>query len=668
MGVFGTSQEEENQLREVAIAGRNDPARQSSSSVSQSAYDTAPEDEVQSFGSDVTETYKPQDEAANHTQQDDLTLNEHMADYEHDHIMNIQDSAVDEPKELVDGEDLTEEGLNRRYSLLRMASNRSMDATEAFEEFQRQSTRGSKVSSVNGEKVIAKEDLEFDDENDKDNPHNYPRWKKWSITLVVAIVCLCCSLGSSLYVSGATEITQKFHVSQELVISGLTFYILGLAFGPLMTAPLSEMVGRRVIYVVSFPIAMLFAMGVGLAKNIRTILVLRFFTGYFASPALSIAGGTISDVWANEPMDLSFSIALFCLAPFMGPIIGPIIGGFAAEHKDYKWAASWVLLMFMGAILPFLLLVPETYKPIILRRRAKKRGYKVIEPKVDAAALKAMATFVLLKPLEMLVMEPIVMFMSVYIAFIFAVLFGFFEAFPIIFRGVYHMDLGVSGLPFIGVGLGLICGVLFYLCLDRFYYYRKNPDGTRGKRDENGNPILDPPELKLLLGKIGAICLPISLFWLGWTGRSSVHWMAPTAAGFPFGFGLILVFFSVVLYFSMAFPPINVASAMAANNLLRYILASVFPLFTVQMYERLHIDWATSLFAFIALAMVPVPFVFEKIGKKMRARSKYGYAAYFKKLAEEKKAREQKNLASSSETKAENDSVNAPEEVVSNRV
>ena len=66
---------------------------------------------------------------------------------------------------------------------------------------------------------------------------------------------------------------------------------------------------------------------------------------------------------------------------------------------------------------------------------------------------------------------------------------------------------------------------------------------------------------------------------------------------------------------------------------MRYIMASVFPLFTVQMYERLHIDWATTLFAFIALAMVPVLFIFERYGPRMRAKSKYGYAAYFKKIA-----------------------------------
>jgi ABC-type transport system involved in cytochrome bd biosynthesis fused ATPase/permease subunit len=112
-------------------------------------------------------------------------------------------------------------------------------------------------------------------------------------------------------------------------------------------------------------------------------------------------------------------------------------------------------------------------------------------------------------------------------------------------------------------------------------------------------------------------------------------------AGVPFGFGLILIFFATISYFSMTYPPLSLASALAANNFLRYILASVFPLFITQMYSKLHIDWATTLFAFIALAMVPVPWIFEKWGPTLRQKSVYGFAAMFKKAQEENERLEQ---------------------------
>ncbi|RCK62586.1 Polyamine transporter 4 [Candida viswanathii] len=711
MGLFGTSKEEEDQLRQAAAAASNtsdnaqDSRRSFSSNTDASAYDTAEEYDNEDDTHGVTHNnhevfQKPASindtPAPNLSQSDDdhSTVRAHDLhhtpeakgkDDEQDHDDNdeeVDDSDISHPK-VIHGDhyDIDEENrLNRQFTIERMRSHRSIEemAEEEIEQ-EKESLHPKKTGSASptgqpDEKVYTPQELQFDSPEDMANPHNWAKWKKWVITYTASFLCLVCSLGSSLYTGGIPEIMVRFGASQELCLSGLTFYLLGLAIGPALAAPLSEVYGRKPVYVYSLPIAMLFTMGVGLSKNIRTLLVLRFFCGFFSSPAMSVASGTISDLWANDPAEQSFAVAIFCLSPFLGPVIGPIIGGFASEHKNWQWSSAWILLMFFGAVWPFTVLSPETYKPVILTRTARKRGLKVDAPTVDIAFLKKVVKYNLLLPIKLIYSEPIVLILSLYISFIFAVLFGFFEAFPVIFRGVYHMDLGVSGLPFIAVGLGLIFGIVVYVILDKIMFFPKNPDGTRGKRDENGNFIWDPPERKLLIGKIGAPCLPIALFWLGWTGRTaSVHWMAPTASGFPFGFGLILIFLSVVLYFAMSFPPMYVASAIAANNLMRYILASVFPLFTVQCFENLGIGWAGSLFAFISLAMVPVPFIFSRYGAKFRERSPYGYVAFFKKMAQEKAMKEaaaaKAKEAQGSEGSSDSDQQpNAPEEVVAQKV
>jgi multidrug resistance protein len=496
--------------------------------------------------------------------------------------------------------------------------------------------------------------LDWDSPTDKDNPKNWSNIKKWSVTMITAAICLEVTFGSSLYVCGIPDLMVEMGISQELGLSGLTFYLLGLAFGPALSAPISELFGRRIVYVSSLPISMLFTMGVGLSSHIRSILVLRFFAGFFASPAMAVAGGTIADIWDFEMMGIA--MAGFCLAPFMGPVLGPVIGGFVADKKGWKWT-MWVNLMFAGLILVPVLVTPETYKPVILKARAKKRGIKLAKPAGTLwDFIKIIFFITLMTPVKMLFVEPIVMVFSIYIAFVFAVLFGFFEAFPIIFRGTYGMSLGVSGLTFLGIMVGFFFGVAVYIYYDRFVWFKKNPDGTRGNRDDNGNLIVDSPETRLVLAKIGAVALPAALFWLGWSSKRSVHWICPVIAGVPFGFGLLLIFFCVIIYFSMTYPPLSLASALAANNLLRYVLASVFPLFTVQMYQRLHIDWASSLFAFIALAMLPVPWIFEKWGPKLRMKSQYGYVSLMKKQQEENeqladKLEQQEHSASSVEEK-----------------
>ncbi|CDK30005.1 unnamed protein product [Kuraishia capsulata CBS 1993] len=508
--------------------------------------------------------------------------------------------------------------------------------TELFEEdLSRELSRHSVAASHHDDDGIPIQAMEWDSATDPENPLNWPKWKKWGTTMTVAGICLVVTLGSSLFVCGVPELMVEMHISETLGLAGLTFYLLGLAFGPAIAAPLSEVFGRKIVYVISLPLSMLFTMGVGLSSHIREILVLRFFAGLIASPAMAIAGGTITDIWL--PQDQGLAMVSFCLAPLAGPVVGPVIGGYVAERKGWKWTL-WVNLMFAGVLLPFVLVVPETYKQIIMRKRAKKRSIKIQKPPYTFGQFMMILLFItLLKPMQMLVVEPIVMVFSVYIAFVFAVLFGFFEAYPVIFRGTYRMELGNSGLSFLGIGLGLVLGSITFVALDRYVFFKRWPDGYVGMRDKDGKNLPPTPESRLLACKIGAVAMPISLFWLGWTARRSVHWMAPIAAGVPFGFGLVLIFFTVITYFAMSYPPLNVASALAANNLARYVLACVFPLFTVQMYENIGNGWASSIFGFVALAMVPVPWIFEKYGKQLRSRSRFGFDAQTPKTDEEKK-------------------------------
>ena len=487
---------------------------------------------------------------------------------------------------------------------------------------------------------IDPKDLDWDGPADMDNPHNWPTWKKWTATMTAAMLCLVVTMGSSLYVASVPEFEVRYHISQTLGLAGLTFYLLGLS--TVVGAPLSEVFGRKIIYLTSLPLSCLFTMGVGLANgHMRIILPCRFFSGVFASPALSIASGTIMDIFDVD--EVSTAMTFFCVAPFMGPVMSPIISGFAVESQGWRWS-QWIQLFAAGLIFPFILFMPETHKGVILRTRAKKRNLKLKEfSKEDQKQfLKITMTITVLRPLKMLVVEPIVLVFSIYIAFIFAVLFAFFEAYPVIYRGVYHMDLGISGLPFLGIGIGLWLGCIFYLYIDRKYLFPKAPEGTpelenptslrttpyRGHRDpETGKLRPICPEDFLLSCKVGSFALPVALFWQAWTARHDVHWMAPIAAGVPFGFGLILIFFSCIMYFSASYPPLCVASCMAANNMLRYVTSSVFPLFTVQMYERMQIKWASTLFALICIVMLPIPWIFERWGERLRNRSVFGYAA-----------------------------------------
>lgn len=131
----------------------------------------------------------------------------------------------------------------------------------------------------------------------------------------------------------------------------------------------SEIVGRRPIWVVPSIIYVLFCIPCAVAQNIQTLLICRFFCGIFASAPLTLAGGTISDIWDNE--ERGFAIALFAAAPYGGPVLGPIVGGFVGENVGWRWI-FWVNMIFAGVMSFFKAGIPETFAPVILKRRAKK--------------------------------------------------------------------------------------------------------------------------------------------------------------------------------------------------------------------------------------------------------------------------------------------------------
>lgn len=124
-----------------------------------------------------------------------------------------------------------------------------------------------------------------------------------------------------MYTPGVGEISAVFNVSTTVSILGLSLYSLGLGFGPMIGAPISETQGRKAVFLITIPISLLFTMGAGLAQNIETLLICRFFSGAFGSPTLAVGAGTIADIWVLEEGG-GLAAILVILAPFMGPALG----------------------------------------------------------------------------------------------------------------------------------------------------------------------------------------------------------------------------------------------------------------------------------------------------------------------------------------------------------
>lgn len=268
------------------------------------------------------------------------------------------------------------------------------------------------------------------------------------------------------------------------------------------------------------------------------------------------------------------------------------------------------------------LIVPETYAPLLLRKRAQRLSQitgKVYCSKLDLergeVSVKDAFGAALLRPWILLFAEPIVFLLSIYMAIVYGTLYMLFGAYPIVFQEIRGWNEGVGSLPFLGVMTGMMIAVAANMWDNKRY--------IRVSKQHHG---FAPPETRLVPTMVGGFAVPIGLFWFAWTNGTNVHWIVSIIAGAPFGFGMVLVFLSIMTYLVDAYT-IYAASVLAANSVIRSCFGAGFPLFTTYMYHNLGIHWASCIPAFLAVACMPFPFLFYRYGPQIRRRCKYAAEA-----------------------------------------
>jgi len=438
---------------------------------------------------------------------------------------------------------------------------------------------------------------------DPDNPRSKSHLQKWLATLVVSLASLNVTCTSSIYTSTYDPIMHEWPGTPSLlVISGLSFYIAGLGLGPMVLAPLSEFFGRRPIYLVSFSVFILLLIPCALAPSIAVLLVFRFLAGFAGSAFLTVAGGTVGDMWAGQ--ELSAPMMIYTASPFVGPTLGPMVGGFINGSGKVSWRWTfWVIMIWSGVMLASLFfLVPETYHPVLLRNRARKlREGEGGDPRWWARLerMDRSVTETIVKscgrPWLLLVWEPMLLLLCIFTAVLLGILYLFFQAFPLLFRGLHAMTLEQTGLTFLGLFVGMALGVLTDPWWKRYYNYQVNVLGRK--------PI---PELRLPPAVAGSVLVPIGLFWFGFASKESVHWIVPIIGSTFFAMGTLLAYSGVFTFLVDAYPE-YAASALAANSLLRSSFAAGFPLFGGKLYESVGTQWGGGILGFVAVALGPFP-------------------------------------------------------------
>ncbi|KAI7011663.1 MFS general substrate transporter [Hortaea werneckii] len=240
------------------------------------------------------------------------------------------------------------------------------------------------------------------------------------------------TIGSSI-ASGISEPTQEYFgiSNDQLLVLPISIYLIGYVIGPLVFAPLSESYGRKPVLIATFVVFTAFTLGTALAPTFAGLVIMRLLAGIGASTPISVIGGVYADIY-NTRKARGLVITIFMAATTWGPLIGPIASGYVAP-VSWRWA-YWVSLIVAGATWPFLILMPETYGPIVLKRKARylreKQGdANMVAPvELQKQDLRELVVVVLTRPIRMFLFEAIVTTTCLYLSVVYAIFYIFFQA------------------------------------------------------------------------------------------------------------------------------------------------------------------------------------------------------------------------------------------------
>lgn len=137
------------------------------------------------------------------------------------------------------------------------------------------------------------------------------------------------------------------------------------------------------------------------------------------------------------------------------------------------------------------------------------------------------------RPMRLLVFSPIVLFLSLYGAFAFGLIFLLFTTFPLVFREQYGFSVGISGLTYLGLGVGVFIGLFAQQIMTKRIVVSLTKKRGSGR-----------PEDCLAFMAYVVPVLPVGMFWYGWSVEKQAHWIVPILGNVFVGIGITCILVS----------------------------------------------------------------------------------------------------------------------------
>ncbi|KAB8217697.1 major facilitator superfamily domain-containing protein [Aspergillus novoparasiticus] len=337
------------------------------------------------------------------------------------------------------------------------------------------------------------------------DPTSWPRWRKWSIVICIAVMYMLANFGTIIIVPAVPVILSHFHVSgylyQPLIVS---IWELGEGVGSFLVGPLSEQYGRNIVYHGGNILFILCSVAAALSQNISMLVAFRFVNGMEVT-SLTLAPSIIGDLFVQDERGTA-------MAQRSRKLTGKSQDRKDENHRNPSSSDH-----------------PSTPRDIILQS--------------------------IVRPVRLLFSSPVVLVMSLYTALTYGISYLILTTLAEIMQKTYGFGEGPVGITFLGRAIGNIVGLCIYgLVSDRYVKHRRTIEGE------------SKPEHRLPLMIFGTAMLPIGLLLYGWSAEKHVHWIVPLVGTGIIGCSMLLTKLPTENYLIDAFNDQGVSASVLSTN------------------------------------------------------------------------------------------------------
>ncbi|GLB45505.1 putative major facilitator superfamily protein [Lyophyllum shimeji] len=453
----------------------------------------------------------------------------------------------------------------------------------------------------------------------ENDPRTWSSLRKNASLTLISAAAMIAGLAGSIQNPAVEQMEVDLPATSSQFSLSLSIFILVQGLVPLVWTAISEVKGRKLVYLVSLALFTLGSIVVAVSRSIGLVIGFRALQAAGSSAVISIGAATLADIY--EPAERGTKMGIYYMAPLLGPSIGPIVGGVLTTGLHWR-AIFWFLAIVSGATcLCFLVFFHDTFRqersltyqnvlkqrlrdaashstvPGVTKASHQKTPAKNTDPEKNVAPagteIKMTLSLVDVNPFKPLVLvlrrwNNVVILLASGLQFAFAFIIAYTSARTL--SSKYHFNALTIGFVLVAYGAGSVAGSVLG--------GRWSDHELARLKAANGN--VSYPEMRLKSAIYSILLLPPCVLAFGWICQERVHVSAICVMLFSCGFFSIWTYSSTLAYIVDANTGRS-PSAVACNSAFRGVAAFVATEVAVPLQDGLGDGWTYTIWAGLML-------------------------------------------------------------------